>query len=422
MNRFPSHQRNSSSRIEVKTAWILIFSLLLAGCLSPAMPPPLSSAYVETGLLSSTVKNISVIVSATDSETAAQAVRNMGGTVTSDLWLIDAVAATLPTDSLAELAQQPGIASIVTNQSVGASTGPECDPAVIEEHGPCSKRPGWVSDRREKKGQIELPNGQKSPIVRMADGHYLAVGEKDTVTFLNSDGAISHQVTFPFKGDGSRPVIGPNGSIYFTTEKPLDSAKTILYALNADGSVRWSYEKDKIVAGGLALSPDGQYVYLASTDVKLYVFDALSGNRIVEAKPHDDKGGLVTTGPVVGADGTIYLQTSGKEPDKSDRKGNLFALNPAVIMNNDTRDVHIWRYVAVQNQPSGEVLVSLDFAPVIDGANNQIVLKSESKKALIGIDISTGSQRFFTSLPNKITANPIVAPNGLLYVPAEENR
>ena len=417
MNHAPSHQRALATRIEIRTTWILVLSLLLAGCLSPAVPLSLSAAYIETGLLSSTAQNISVIVSATDGDTAAQAVRRMGGTVTSDLWLIGAVAATLPAKSLAALAAQPGIASIVTNQRVDASNGPQCDPDVIAEHGPCANRPGWVTDRREKKGQMELPNGQKSPIVPMPDGRFVAVGDKDTVVFLNSDGSFSNQVTFPFKGDGSRPVIGPNGSIYFTSEKPLDSAKTILYALNSDGSVRWSYEKDKIVPGGLALSPDGQYVYLASTDVKLYVFDAFSGNRIVEAKPHDDKGGLVTTGPVVGADGTIYLQTSGKEPEKSDLRGNLIALDPTVIMNGDTRDEYIWRYVAT----SGDLLIPLDFAPVIDVANNLIYITSESKKFAIGVDASNGSQRFLTPLAKRPTAKALVAPDGLLYVPAEEH-
>jgi len=368
-------------------------------------------------LLSSTANNISVIVSATDGETAAQAVRRMGGTVTSDLWLINAVAATLPADSLTELAAQPGIASIVTNQGVGASSGPECDPDVSDDHGPCASRPGWVTDRKEKKGTLELYNTQKTPIVRMPDGRFVAVADKDTVTFLNSDGTLASQVSFPFKSDDSLPIVGPDNSIYFTAKNLNDNSKTTVFALNSNGSVRWNTDKSAIVKGGLALSPNGQHVYLASEDVKLYVFDAWSGDQIVESKPSADKPGLVEIAPVVGPDGTIYLQTSGKEPDKDDRRSNVFALDPATIMNNATKNEYVWRYVAVQ----GQDLIELDYAPLVDSASNTVYLMSEHEKAVIGLNNANGSLRFFTVLSKKMTANALVAPNGLLYVPTEEN-
>jgi len=53
-------------------------------------------AYVEPLLFSSETEQLSIIVTAADSLSAARAVERIGGQVTSDLWLIDAVAALIP--------------------------------------------------------------------------------------------------------------------------------------------------------------------------------------------------------------------------------------------------------------------------------------------------------------------------------------
>ena len=43
---------------------------------------------------------LSVIISTTDAAAAVQAIENSGGYVTSDLWLIDSLAAVVPADQL----------------------------------------------------------------------------------------------------------------------------------------------------------------------------------------------------------------------------------------------------------------------------------------------------------------------------------
>jgi hypothetical protein len=78
---------------------------------------------------------VSVIITAEESSLyAAQAVARAGGQVSSDLWLINAVAATLPAGQLPVLAAQPGIVSIAANKSVKTVQEPVWD--------------GWVTDYR----------------------------------------------------------------------------------------------------------------------------------------------------------------------------------------------------------------------------------------------------------------------------------
>jgi hypothetical protein len=136
----------------------LILSVLLGGAaVLPASTPPQQATYVQPNLRSSQAETLSLIVTASDSRTAADLVEQLGGQVSSELWLIDAVAATLPTGQLETLAAGPDIVSIVTNKNVEMAQGPTCDPDETYEHGPCARaQAGWVTDRREKKSQDEL--------------------------------------------------------------------------------------------------------------------------------------------------------------------------------------------------------------------------------------------------------------------------
>ena len=109
---------------------ILIITLMAGGLGgAPASEPARAtnvSAYVEPGLNlpgSSTLpgRSLAVIVTAEDVEGAARAVANAGGQVSSELWLIDAVGATVPGAQLKTLAATPGIVSVVRNKDVRTS-------------------------------------------------------------------------------------------------------------------------------------------------------------------------------------------------------------------------------------------------------------------------------------------------------------
>jgi hypothetical protein len=110
---------------------IVLIPLLCAGNL----PQRASMVYVEPRLVSAHSPELSVIVTAGDSAAAAQAVRRAGGKVCSELWLIDAVAATVPARRLGALASDPRVLSVVDNKGVQAANDP-------------TNWDGWVTDYR----------------------------------------------------------------------------------------------------------------------------------------------------------------------------------------------------------------------------------------------------------------------------------
>jgi hypothetical protein len=98
---------------------LFVIAALIGGAVPHQMSVPrLVTAYVEPTLPSLEAETLSVIVTADDPGAAARAVERVGGQVTTDLWLIDAVAATLPASQLEALAVCSGVQSIVNNKAV----------------------------------------------------------------------------------------------------------------------------------------------------------------------------------------------------------------------------------------------------------------------------------------------------------------
>ena len=146
---------------------LLLVSLLLP--LTGAPPPIPHTAYIEPALLLQDAEALSVIVTADDSEAAARAVERVGGQVTSDLWLIDAVAAKIPANQLKALARDPGVRSVANNKSVKTAD-----------------QPGWVTERRIQKGKHGANGAQRMPAVRLPDGGSVSVAENGSVLILNA--------------------------------------------------------------------------------------------------------------------------------------------------------------------------------------------------------------------------------------------
>ncbi len=110
----------------------------------------------------------------------------------------------------------------------------------------------------------------------------------------------------------SSPAIGSSGTIYFgagtsITDMTLDSGnypETSIYALNSDGTKKWSYATGQpIELAAPAIGSDGT-VYLASGDDKLY---ALNGTTGALKWTYTGTTPLLIT-PAIAADGTIYFR------------------------------------------------------------------------------------------------------------------
>ena len=116
-------------KINRQLAIVLMLVVTLIGGAAPSQGPApmVPLAYAESTLLSHDGENLSVIVTADDAGVAIRAVEGVGGQVASDLWLIHAVAATVPAGELQPLAAYPGVVSFVDNKGVTTANGPGWD-------------------------------------------------------------------------------------------------------------------------------------------------------------------------------------------------------------------------------------------------------------------------------------------------------
>lgn len=80
-----------------------------------------TTAYVDPTLAAVDGGMVSVIVSGETAERAAQALEQVGGTVSSNLWVINAAGGRLPVRAIDQLAALPGVEAIVQNHTVSAS-------------------------------------------------------------------------------------------------------------------------------------------------------------------------------------------------------------------------------------------------------------------------------------------------------------
>lgn len=131
--------------------------------------------------------------------------------------------------------------------------------------------------------------------VLSVDGAALYVANFDgrLYTLKAADG--SQVRYFETSGLAYPPAVGLDGTIYF------GSGDKNVYALNPDGSKKWSRPVGGAVDGPPALGADG-VVYAPSDDGKLYTFSSGGTPGWLY-----DSHRLTTYGPTLGADGTVYL-------------------------------------------------------------------------------------------------------------------
>jgi len=179
-----------------------------------------------------------------------------------------------------------------------------------------------------------------------------------------------------------RPGIGPDGTIYMSA---LDAT---LYALNEDGSVKWTYS--------LGVPPGGNNDYMPGVDPNTgTIYSDISGDKIVAINPDGTfkwdfyMDADVDSTPVVGPDGTIYFGTDAT----SSGQFFLFAVNP----NGSEK----WRF------PTGD---DVDNVPALNSDASVVYFVSNDNN-LYAVNTSDGTQRWrfpILTEPNEIQSSPTV--------------
>ena len=125
-----------------------------------------------------------------------------------------------------------------------------------------------------------------------------AAGLIDSVAYLyaiSAEGQFQWRFALGATDVQSSPAIGSDGTIY------IGAYDRRLYAINSDGSLRWSYLTGAIIKSSPILGADST-VYVGSNDGYLYAL-----NPDGSLKWRTFVFGTIPGAPAIGADGTIYV-------------------------------------------------------------------------------------------------------------------
>jgi outer membrane protein assembly factor BamB len=179
----------------------------------------------------------------------------------------------------------------------------------------------------------------------------------------------------------SSPAIGPDGVLY------VGSSDSSLYAVNAEGTLKWRYLTGSEVQSSPAIGSDGT-VYFGSSDDYLRALDQ-DGNLRWSYRT----SGYVRASPAIAADGAIYFGSS---------DGYLYALNPDGTLR--------WRY-----ETSGTVsspCIAADGTIYVGSYNDSLYAVNPDGTRKWGYDVGDNVNR----------ASPALGADGTVYCGADRNR
>lgn len=267
----------------------------------------------------------------------------------------------------------------------GSYDTPPSDPAIADD--------GSIYIGTESNICAYTSNGQFK--WRYTTGDYPASG-KHPAPAIGSDGTVyhgswdGHLYAFTPGGDtlwtynavkpiSSSPCIGPDNTVYFTTDE-------YLFAFSPDGEMKWSIPIEPYISP-IVIGPDGT-LYFGSTNSS--TFYAYRSDMFL--KWSLELMSRVRYSPAVGPDGTIYVNCFGDY---------AYALNPDGTLK--------WVfYIPEDGVPS---------SPTVDSEGNIIFGASDAVYTLK----SDGSLKWKSDIGEDGTSAPLIAPDGTIYIVSEDN-
>jgi len=178
----------------------------------------------------------------------------------------------------------------------------------------------------------------------------------------------------------SSPSISSDGTLY------VGSWDNNVYALNPDGSQKWSYQTGSSVFGSPTIGGDGT-IYIASTDNFLYALTPAGG-----LKWKFQSGGFGNSSPTIGPDGTLFIGSY---------DNNLYALNP---------DGTVKWVTYIGNEADSSPALGPD-GTIYIGSNDGV---------LYAITYS-GSIKWAYFTGAVITSSPAIGADGTIYVGSQDS-
>ena len=177
------------------------------------------------------------------------------------------------------------------------------------------------------------PTGFFSSPALGPDGTVYAGGVLGDFHAINPDGSQKWTITIGGninQNNQSSPAIAADGTIYMGTGTVAccgGSDSGTFYALNSDGSLKWSFPTSRNIESSPAIGADGT-IYFASDDCTFYALNP-NGSQKWSFTPSStcSRFNAPVSSAVVGTDGTIYFASTAANNAASSAP-ILYALNP----------------------------------------------------------------------------------------------
>lgn len=216
-----------------------------------------------------------------------------------------------------------------------AGTGPASSPWPMLQHD--SQHTGRSAHAAPSKLGLEwrfqVQGMPGSPVIGEDETIYLPTGnDEDTQGYLyaiNPDGTQRWRYAFPVSNDTNcvivptftAPAVADDGTVYVHVQsgRTIDGSghctagPAFLYAINPDGSKKWSYQlnfggaifsSDNVSSP--AIAPDGT-IYLTARDTGIYAINPDGTLKWVDSPEQTS----ISSSPAIGSDGTIYFIIGG---------------------------------------------------------------------------------------------------------------
>lgn len=175
------------------------------------------------------------------------------------------------------------------------------------------------------------------------------------------------------------PTLSGDGVLY------IACANETLYALNTDGTRRWTWYTGDEVTATAALAADGT-VYLHTATDSLYAI-AANGTR---RWSYPSSG---NSSPVVGTDGTVYVAS---------QEGRIHAIDPS---SGTEKNIY-----ALSGQ-------TIDASPAIDAGRNRLYLSDEEGN-FVALNLLSFTTDWELSGIGGTPSSPVIGTDGTIYVGA----
>ncbi len=302
---------------------------------------------------------------------------------------------------------------------------------------------------------VRIGSGSRSSPALSPDG-ILYVGSNDHRLYAVDTNHIlkwSFETGLDIK---SSPAIGSDGIIY------VGSRDRKFYAVTPEGKLKWSFATEGWVDSSPAIAMDGT-IYFGSWDKKFYALDPNGVKKWIFAT-----AGEIDSSPAIAADGTIYFGSHDKKlyalkPDGTKKwefaaggsivsspaidfsgkiyfssvDGKFYVLNPDGTLNWSTRTGGVSEsspvlandgmiYIAINKSraaitPDGKVkweypepYFLIDSTAAI-AADNSIYYLTIGGWTVVAMG-TDGIQKFQLLTKAGLTASPVIAPGGMIYV------